>query len=154
MTDPYFGNPHQPHGHQPQYGYGQPGYNQDFGQPGHPPPPGPQGYVSYGQGTAPPYIYVPTPLPGNGELRTLEDNSQLWLLVAAAGFWFGFGWITGPLAWYQGSKIRSQYRALGHHPCTSANWAWGLGIATTLIYYVTISLVMVGIMFALGVLAL
>jgi hypothetical protein len=152
MTDPYFGNAHQPHGqpNQPGYGYGQPSYGHDFG----PPPPGPQGYVSYGQGAAPPHIYVPTPMPGDLELRKLEDDSQLWLLVAAAGFWFGFGWITGPLAWYQGSKIRRQYRTLGHHPCTSANWAYGLGIVTTLIYYVTISLIVMGVMFAIGVLAL
>lgn len=153
MTDPYFGNAHPPHGHQ-NHGYGQPGYGSDFGQPGYPPPPGPSGYVSYGQGAAPPNIYVPSAMPGNSELRKLEDDSQLWLLVAAAGFWFGFGWITGPLAWFFGSKIRSQYRALGHHPCSSANWARGLGITTTLIYYVGILVVMIGIMLALGVLVL
>jgi hypothetical protein len=138
MTDPYgFGKANPP---PPTYGYGQ-----DY-----PPPPGPQGYVSYGQGAAPPHIHVPTPMYGRGELQDLEDNSQLWLLVVAAGFWFGFGWITGPLGWYQGSKIRSQYRALGHHPCTSANWAWGLGIASTVIYYGTILMVTVGLMLAFG----
>ncbi|HLT37440.1 MAG TPA: hypothetical protein VK034_14205 [Enhygromyxa sp.] len=142
MTDPYgIGNP-PPHG--------QPGFGQGYQQPGYPPPPGPQGYVSYGQGAAPPYIYVPTPMPGDSELRKLDDDGQLWLLVAAAGFWVGFGWITGPLAWYFGSKIRGQYRALGHHPGTSANWAWGLGIATTLIYYLTIALVVMGIFLFLG----
>jgi hypothetical protein len=108
--------------------------------------------VSYGQGAAPPNIYVPTPMPGASDLRKLDDDSQLWLLVAAAGFWFGFGWITGPLAWYFGSKIRGQYRALGHHPGTSANWAWGLGITTTLIYYVTIFAITTAILVALGLL--
>lgn len=165
MTDPYFGNAHPPHGHQhqgygqPGYGqpgYGQPGYGSDFSQPGYapPPPPGPHGYVSYGQGAAPPNIYVPSAMPVNSELRKLEDDSQLWLLVAAAGFWFGFGWITGPLAWFFGSKIRSQYRALGHHPCSSANWARGLGIASTLIYYLGMLVVIFGIMLAFGALAL
>lgn len=110
--------------------------------------------MSYGQGVAPPHMYVPTAMPTiNSELRSLEDSSQLWLLVAAAGFWFGFGWITGPLAWYQGSRIRSQYRALGHHPCSSANWARGLGIASTLIYYVSFCVLVVMIMAAIGVLA-
>ncbi|HVH99393.1 MAG TPA: hypothetical protein VM869_11795 [Enhygromyxa sp.] len=156
MTDPYFGNPHQPHGRQPQYGYGQPGsgYNQDYGQPGYPPPPGAQGYVSYGQGTAPPHVYVPTPMSGMNELSTLEDNGQLWLMVAAAGFFFGFGWITGPLAWYQGSKLRRQYRALGHHPGTSVNWARGLGIATTVIYYGGMALLFSALAIGLGLLAL
>jgi catechol 2,3-dioxygenase-like lactoylglutathione lyase family enzyme len=143
MTDPYgFGNATPP----PHGGYGQPGY----GQPGYPPPPGPQGYVSYGQGAPPPYIHVPPPMPGDNELRKLDDDGQLWLLVAAAGFWVGFGWITGPLAWYFGSKIRGQYRALGHHPGTSANWAWGLGITTTLIYYVGFALIMMAVMFVIG----
>jgi hypothetical protein len=145
MNDPYgFGNPNPP---PPTYGYGQSGFGQEY-----PPPPGPQGYVSYGQGAAPPHIYVPTAMNGQTELRSLEDNAQLWLLVVAAGFWFGFGWITGPLAWYQGSKIRSQYRAHGHHPCASANWAWGLGIASTLFYWGTILMVTVGLAIAFGLL--
>ncbi|MFO7561877.1 MAG: hypothetical protein R6X02_04495 [Enhygromyxa sp.] len=152
MTDPYgLGNPPPPHG---QPGYGQPSYGQPSYGHGHPPPPGPQGYVSYGQGVAPPQIYVPSAMPGNSELRKLEDDGQLWLLVAAVGFWLGFGWITGPLAWYFGSKIRGQYRALGHHPSSSANWAWGLGIASTLLYYVGLSLVVLALVTLIGGLAL
>ena len=146
MTDPYFGNAHPPHGHS---GYGQPGY----GQPGSPPPPGPQGYVSYGQGTAPPCIHVPPPNVGFNELRKFEEESQLWLIVAAAGFWFGFGWLTGPLVWYKGAQLRRQYQVRGHHPCSSANWARGLGIASTLIYYVSFCVLVVMIMAAIGVLA-
>ena len=160
MTNPY-GNPPpnygQPQGYgqpQPQPGYGQPGYGQpgygqpQYGQPssgyvppnyGQPQPPGQQGYVSYGQGAAPPNPYAPPPgFHQPNELSKLEDDAQLWLLVAAGGFWFGFGWITGPLGWYFGSQIRGKYRALGHHPCSSANWAYGIGIATTLITYLAI----------------
>jgi hypothetical protein len=125
MNNPY-GNLNQGQQGQPPQ-HGQPQYGQ------------PPGYVSYGQGAAPPHPYQPPPgMHQPSELSKLEDDSQLWLLVAAAGFWVGFGWITGPLAWYFGSQIRGKYRELGHHPCSSANWAWGLGIASTLIYYVTI----------------
>ena len=69
------------------------------------------------------------------ELNGLKDDANLWLLVTAIGFWLGFGWVTGPLGWYFGSRVRGRYRALGHHPCAAANWAWGLGMATTLITY-------------------
>jgi hypothetical protein len=137
---PQQGQPPQPYG-QPQQQYGQPQYGQQqqpqygqqqqqYGQPG---------YVSYGQGAAPPHPYQPPAgVHQPNELSRLEDDAQLWLLVAAAGFWVGFGWITGPLAWYFGSQLRGKYREIGHHPCSSANWAYGLGIASTLIYYVTI----------------
>jgi hypothetical protein len=134
------GQPPQ-HGQPPQYGQPQYGQQQQYGQPqyGQQQQYGQPGYVSYGQGAAPPHPYQPPASAHQpSELSKLEDDAQLWLLVAAAGFWVGFGWITGPLAWYFGSQLRSKYRVLGHHPCSSANWAWGLGIASTLIYYVTI----------------
>ncbi|KIG14883.1 hypothetical protein DB30_06265 [Enhygromyxa salina] len=154
-------------------GYGQPSHGQSsypqptpqYAQPGYsyPPPPGqappPQygqpGYVSYGQGAAPPNAHVPAPgFHQPNELSKLSDDSQLWLMVAAGGFWFGFGWITGPLGWYFGSQIRGKYRALGHHPCSSANWAWGIGIATTLITYVGLMFIVLAVMAIAGVIAL
>jgi hypothetical protein len=167
MNDPYgLGNSNS--GNSPYGGYappppqGQPGYGQqgfgqqDYGQQGYgqPPPPGPQGYVSYGQGTAPPNIYAPPVAfdQTSSELRKFEDDAQLWLLVGAAGFWFGFGWLTGPLAWYFGSQIRGKYRALGHHPCASANWARGIGIASTLIYAVGVAVVVMAIAVGVGLL--
>lgn len=151
MDNPY-GNLNQRPGQQPQYGqpqYGQPQYRQpQYGQPQYGPPPG---YVSYGQGAAPPHPYQP---PAGAfqpnELSSLEDDGQLWLLVAAGGFWIGLGWITGPLAWYFGSKLRSKYRELGHHPGSSTNWAWGLGIASTLIYYLTFAFLFLLIFVAVG----
>ncbi len=146
MHDPYgLGHPNPGHGHAP------------GGYPPPPPPPGPTGYVSYGQGSAPPHIYTPTPDPAtahNAEWRKLEGDAQLWLIIAAVGFWFGFGWITGPLAWYFGAKIRGQYRALGHHPCSSANWAYGLGIASTVIYVLGTALLVLGIFVLAGALML
>jgi hypothetical protein len=167
MNNPY-GTPNQGPGYgptgypQPTPQYAQPGYAYPP-QPGHAPPPhhaqapnhGQPGYVSYGQGAAPPNPYQPAPGAHQpNELSKLEDDSQLWLMVAAGGFWFGFGWITGPLGWYFGSQIRGKYRALGHHPCSSANWAWGIGMATTLITYLGIFVIASLIMMAVGVIAL
>ncbi|PRQ07716.1 hypothetical protein [Enhygromyxa salina] len=160
MNNPY-GNLNQGSGN------GQPGYPQptpQYAQPGYSYPPPPRqappphyeqpGYVSYGQGAAPPNAYHPAPgVHQANELSKLADDSQLWLMVAAGGFWFGFGFITGPLGWYFGSQIRGKYRALGHHPCSSANWAWGIGIATTLITYLGIMFVAGLLMMALGFLA-
>jgi hypothetical protein len=146
----YIGPSHQPHG---QPSYGQPSYGQQPGYP--PPPPNSQGaYVSYGQGAAPPNVYAPPVNVQTNELQKLEDDSQLWLLVAAVGFWVGFGWVTGPLAWYFGSQLRGKYRALGHHPCASANWAWGIGIISTAIYALGMMLLIFGILALVGALAL
>lgn len=166
MNNPY-GNSNQGPGHgQSSYGqpgappptpqYAQPGYSYPPA-PGHAPPPqyGQPGYVSYGQGAAPPNAYQPPAgIHQPNELSKLEDDSQLWLMVAAGGFWFGFGWITGPLGWYFGSQIRGKYRALGHHPCSSANWAWGIGMATTLVTYLTIFAVVGVILMFAGAIAL
>lgn len=57
----------------------------------------------------------------------------MWLIVGAAGFWFGAGLITGPLAWVFGNKLRARYRAMGMAPHGNATGAWIVGIATTLV---------------------
>lgn len=112
------------------------------------------GYVSYGEGTAPPY--QPYPYEGGSalmqpnELGELEDQAQLWLMLTVAGFWVGFGWLSGPLAWYRAGKIRRKYRALGHHPCAAANWAWGLGIASTSLYGLIVAIVFALLLFVAG----
>ena len=147
QQQPGYGQPQPGYGQQPQPGYGQqqPGYGQQqpgYGQtpnygPSQPQQPG-QGFRSYGEGVPPPYQGQQGPGYQKNELSKLEDESQLWLIVAAVGFWVGFGFITGPLAWFFGSQLRGKYKALGHHPSSSANWAYGLGIAATLIYYVLV----------------
>lgn len=147
---PQYGQPQ--YGQPPPYGYGQPQYGPppQYGQPQY----GQPGYVSYGQGAAPPHPYQPPPaMHQPSELSNLEDDAQLWLLVAAGGFWIGMGWITGPLAWYFAGRIRAKYRELGHHPGSSTNWAYGLGIASTLIYYVSIFFVMMALFMVVGVAA-
>ena len=153
------GHPHPGHAPPPQPGYGQPqpGYGQPQGGYAPPPQPGygqpqqgygqPQpGHVSYGQQVPPPYTPPPPGAYTPNELSKLEDDSQLWLLVTAAGFWVGFGFITGPLGWVYGSQLRDKYRALGHHPSSAAKWAYGIGMATTLLYYGTILLIMLAVL--------
>ena len=139
------------YGQPPQGGYGQPSYGQQPGY-GQQQQAGPS-YVSYGQGAAPPNIYSPPIASQPNELQKLEDDAQLWLLVAAAGFWVGFGWVTGPLAWYFGSQIRGKYRALGHHPCASANWAWGIGMVSSIIYALGAIALFIGVLALIGVFA-
>jgi len=155
MNNPYgIGNSN------PGNGYPQPGYTPPSAPAGHGPPSYSQpgysqpGYVSYGQGAAPPNVYVPVSGAAPHELSGLKDDAQLWLLVGAAGFWFGFGFITGPLSWYFGSQIRGKYRALGHHPCSTANWAWGIGIATTALYVLGVMLIVAIAMFLIGATAI
>lgn len=82
--------------------------------------------------------YVPSP-PGFGEeMREVENNSLLWLIVGAVGFWFGLGWLTGPLGWYFGGQARNKYAALGRPPSSKANAAWIVGIVTTVISYLAV----------------
>ncbi len=90
---------------------------------------------SYGQPSSNPYAEVE----GFGsEMSELKDNATLWLIVGLAGFWFGFGWITGPLAWHFGGRVRRRFRSLGHEPSGAATGAWVTGIVTTLLTYAAI----------------
>lgn len=107
--------------------------------------------MSYGEGAAPPFPFTPSPgLAVSNELSGLDDDAQLWLMVAAGGFIFFLGWITGPLAWFFAGQIRRQFKAYGHHPCASANWAWAVGIVSTLIYYSIVALIVTGIILTLN----
>ena len=66
----------------------------------------------------------------------------MWLMVVLAGFFFGFGWATGPAGWYFGSEIRKKYRSMGMEPAGNANLAYFSGIASTVLYYGTILFVL------------
>lgn len=96
--------------------------------------------------------YAASPEGFSSQLSSVEDNALIWLIVGAAGFWFGFGWLTGPLGWYFGAQARAKFRALGREPSNKANGAWIIGIVTTVISYAAIALVMV-VMFVFGVAA-
>jgi hypothetical protein len=147
---------HQPYGHHPypppghhgptpgapgaygSQGYGSQGYGpQGYGPQGYGPQGyGPQGYGPQGYG---PQGYGPQ---GHPAVNELNSQSTTWLIVAVVGFWFGLGIVSGPLAWIYGGKLRQKFRALGMPPSSSASAAWGIGIATTVLYVFAIISVM------------
>jgi hypothetical protein len=86
--------------------------------------------------------YAPTPEGFTDELREVENNSLLWLILAGIGFWFGLGWLTGPLAWYYGAKARGRYLALGRAPSGKADGAWIVGIVTTVLSYLAVAVIL------------
>ena len=153
--------PQQPYGQQPQ-GFGAP--QQQGAIPGQPNPgaPGAHSY-SYGQHQqqGPSQVYgagpnVPGPqaVPGYDpqrarEVEELENQALIWLIVGGGGFFFGFGWITGPLAWIFGARLKKQFQEIGEDSGT-ATAAWVVGIVSTLIYLAAIFFVVFIVMAAVG----
>lgn len=116
-----------PPGQQPQWGHNpQPGYGpppqQGYGpppQPGYAPPMQPGGYV-------------------DPRIAALDSESSTWLVVALVGFCTGFGWITGPLAWIKGGRLKQQYVQLGAPINSSATGAWIVGLISTILTVMSI----------------
>lgn len=107
----------------------------------------------YAQSQAPGYGPPQGP---QGSTKDLDDQSLIWLLVGCGGFFFALSWITGPLAWIFGSKLRKQYMARGLEPNGMATAAWIVGIVSTALYGFALLalLVMFSMMFlALGAVA-
>lgn len=67
-------------------------------------------------------------------VKELNDQSNTWLIVAIAGFWLGFGFVTGPLAWMKASGIRNNYRSMGMQPSGTSTAAYIIGLVSTLVY--------------------
>ena len=87
------------------------------------------------------------------ELKRLKEQSMIWLVVAIVGFWFGAGIITGPLSWVFGSRLRSQYRSIGHQPSGAATGAWLIGMITSLMMFLAM-IVLVGMFMFVGGIAM
>lgn len=51
--------------------------------------------------------------PRAAELTRLAEETRTWTIVAAIGWFVGFMWVLGPLAWFQASRIGDAYAALG-----------------------------------------
>ena len=108
------------------------------------PPAGHQQYQQYG-----PSPGFGAPDPNEAHLKDLRNKATIWLIVGIAGLWFGLSFITGPLSWIFGAKLRNQYRALGLPPDGMATGAWIVGIVTTLIWVLAVGMVLLFV-FAIG----
>ncbi|MDP2344717.1 MAG: hypothetical protein Q8O67_27455 [Deltaproteobacteria bacterium] len=83
----------------------------------------------------------------------LEKEGLTWLIVVAAGFFFGFGWISGPLGWYFGKKLRKQADESRLATPDVVRFAHIGGIVTTIITYVGLIIAFVAVIVIFGFLA-
>ena len=91
--------------------------------------------------------------PSSSPQSELEREGLTWLLVVGVGFVFGFGWVSGPLGWYFGKKLRRQAEATRTATPDVVRFAHIGGIVTTIITYIglviVVAVVVAGIGFAL-----
>lgn len=85
-----------------------------------------------GYGAPPPGAYA-APM-ADPRIKELNDQSNTWLIVAIAGFWLGFGFVTGPLAWMKANNIRRNYRSMGMQPSGTSTAAMIIGMVTSIAY--------------------
>ena len=121
QTGPPGAPPQQSYG-QPQQGYGQP-------QPGYQP----QGAYSPAPGQ-PQYGAAGQPKTADPRYKKLEDNALVWLLVTCGSWFLSIGFIVGPIGWYFTSKLKKQYRELGHEPSGMCTAAYICSIITTVFW--------------------
>jgi hypothetical protein len=91
------------------------------------PPPGygaPQGYA------APSYA-APNFDPRLARAAQIAESARNWLIICGIGWFVGFMWITGPLAWYQSNEFRREFEAIGLAPSSEVTNLRLLGIITT-----------------------
>ncbi len=69
----------------------------------------------------------------NPQVAKLENDTNTWLIVAAASWFFGLMWIGGPLAWYQGNQIIGSYQGLGMQPASNATTLRLVGMISTIL---------------------
>ena len=62
----------------------------------------------------------------------LAESARNWLIVCAIGWFVGFMWITGPLAWYQSSQFARDFETMGMAPPSEVTNLRLLGIITTI----------------------
>jgi hypothetical protein len=117
-----------------------------------PPPAGttPDAQGAWNAGQAPQWQQGPAP---DATLTKLNSDSQMWMIVAIAGFFFGFGWISGPLCWYMGNKLKQQYQAIGQAPSSSAELTYWGGIITTALMVLAIVGTILAVLFGFGLFA-
>lgn len=96
--------------------------------------------VPYGapQGFGPPPGYDPR----FQRAAQLAESARNWLIICAIGWFVGFVWITGPLAWYQANQIGSEFGSLGLEAPSDVKNLRLLGIISTIFVVVGFLLLM------------
>lgn len=71
--------------------------------------------------------------PRAAELARLAGETRTWTIVVAIGWFVGFMWVLGPLAWYQASRIAEGYAAAGVQPPQEHRNLRLIGMITTIL---------------------
>ena len=86
--------------------------------------------------------------------KNLESEGLTWLLVVAFGFFFGMGWVTGPLGWYFGSKLRKQADVASLATPDVVRFAHIGGIVTTVVTYIGLLIAIIAVFAIAGALVI
>ena len=83
------------------------------------------------QGPNIPYGGIPGYDPRMARAAQLAESARNWLIICAVGWFVGFMWVTGPLAWYQANQFARDFQMLGLAPPSDVTNLRLLGIITT-----------------------
>ena len=93
-----------------------------------------------------PYGVPPNYDPRMARAAQLAESARNWLIICGIGWFVGFMWITGPLAWYQSTQFAREFQTMGLAPPSEVTNLRLLGIITT-------AFVLVGFLVLMAVLA-
>jgi hypothetical protein len=88
-----------------------------------------------------PYRGNPGYDPRMARAAQLAESARHWLIICAIGWFVGFMWITGPLAWYQANQFVRDFQMLGLAPPSDVTNLRLLGIITTILILASIVVV-------------
>jgi hypothetical protein len=80
-----------------------------------------------------PYGMYPGYDPRMARAAQLTESARNWLIICAIGWFVGFMWITGPLAWYQSTQFARDFETMGLAPPSEVTNLRLLGIITTVL---------------------
>ena len=89
-------------------------------------------------------------------VQELDRSGVIWLIVAIVGFFLGLMVITGPLVWWQTSRLSNRFRTAGLSPSGPTSVAHVLGILTTILgvlslfFFAAVLFLGLGALIALG----
>lgn len=79
-----------------------------------------------------PYGGNPNYDPRMARAAQLAESARNWLIICAVGWFVGFMWITGPVAWYQANQFARDFETMGLPPPSDVTNLRLLGIITTI----------------------